>query len=153
VTILLKQDIRDMCIPNHLLAENEKKTFAPMITPFEQRRTHRTKEDTENKKILLASENIKHGYDIHVDFGDETIVPPKSFMIVKTIENFNMPHHITGIVFGKKYLMRMRLMCEVSFLASRWSGHVKIKIINMSRKPVRVKHIRKIARVVFFKNN
>jgi len=154
MTILTKSEIRNACIPHISLSKKDKDNFKPLVSPFEQRRASRDKEKHSRLNALLLDEDINYGYDLHADFGDSGfIIPPKSFVIVQTLEFFNIPKNINGIVYGKKGIRKLGLASNICFLNPRYNGQLKIKINNFHRYPIRLSGIKKISRAVFYRND
>jgi dCTP deaminase len=149
--------------------------FKPMISPYvaEQVRT------VDDKKVLSFGTS-SYGYDIrvankfkiftnigstvvdplnfkhenYVDFeGDVCIIPPNSFVLASTVETFNMPDDVTGIVVGKSTYARCGINCICTPLEAGWSGELVLEFANCTPLPVMLYAGQGCAQIFFLKGD
>jgi dCTP deaminase len=150
-------------------------TFKPMISPFvaDQVRT------MDNNRILSYGTS-SYGYDIrlankfkiftninstvvdplnfkhesYVDFeGDVCIIPPNSFVLGSTVEYFNVPEDVTGVVIGKSTYARCGVVCICTPLEAGWSGELVVEFANLSPLPVKLYAGHGCAQILWFKGD
>ena len=123
-------------LPSGLLADHEIEALCcadePMLTPFFN---HLVREENEKKVISYGLSS--YGYDLRLDNkfkiftnalctqvdpkafdkrafvefeGDVCVIPPNSFVLGSSIEKFNMPRDVTGIVLGKSTYARVGIV-------------------------------------------
>lgn len=89
-----------------------------------------------------------------VDFeGDVCIIPPNSFVLACTVEYFNMPLDVTGIVLGKSTYARCGCMCLATPLEAGWSGEIVLEFANTTPLPMKLYAGQGAAQVLFFKGD
>lgn len=89
-----------------------------------------------------------------VDFeGDVCIIPPNSFVLASTMEYFNMPADVSGIVLGKSTYARCGCSCLATPLEAGWSGEVVLEFANTTPLPMKLYANQGAAQVVFFKGD
>jgi dCTP deaminase len=89
-----------------------------------------------------------------VDFkGKECIIPPNSFALGKSVEHFNIPRNILGIVLGKSTYARAGIIVNVTPLEPGWRGFVTIEISNTTPLPVKIYANEGIAQVLFLESD
>lgn len=81
--------------------------------------------------------------------GKYGIIPPNSYMLGHTIEYFNMPDNLYGVVLGKSTYARSGLIINPTLIKNSWSGNLVIEIANASTLPVKVYVNEGIASCVF----
>jgi dCTP deaminase len=86
-----------------------------------------------------------------VDYkGDICIIPPKSFVLARTIEYFRIPRKVLTICLGKSTYARCGLIVNVTPFEPEWEGHVTLEISNTTPLPARIYANEGIAQVLFF---
>lgn len=83
--------------------------------------------------------------------GDSCLIPPNSFCLGKSLEKFDMPENVFGIVVGKSTYARCGIIVNMTPLEPGWKGYLTIEISNTTPLPARVYANEGIAQVVFFK--
>ena len=81
--------------------------------------------------------------------GEDIIIPPRSFILGKTIEKFKIPRDVIGICTGKSTYARCGVLVNVTPLEPEWEGTITISIANVSGKPVKVYPGEGILQVIF----
>lgn len=88
-----------------------------------------------------------------IDFeGDECIIPPNSFALGVSVEEFRIPREVLAICVGKSTYARCGIVVNVTPLEPEWRGKVTIEISNTTPNPARIYSNEGIAQVVFFKS-
>ena len=86
-----------------------------------------------------------------VDFvGDVCIIPPNSFALARSVEWFNIPANVLGLVLGKSTYARCGIVTNFTPLEPGWQGHVTIEISNTTPLPAKIYANEGIAQVLFF---
>ena len=83
--------------------------------------------------------------------GKSCLIPPNSFCLGKSLEHFEMPDDVFGIVIGKSTYARCGIIVNMTPLEPGWRGFLTIEISNTTPLPARVYANEGIAQVVFFK--
>lgn len=81
--------------------------------------------------------------------GDVCIIPPKSFLLARSVEYFKIPRDVVVICFGKSTYARCGVVVNVTPLEPEWEGHVTISISNTSSSPVKIYSNEGIAQLLF----
>lgn len=172
MTILSDKQIKDLCMGSSFYDEDKKQL--PMISPYNP---SQTRIDDKGNRILSWGQS-SYGYDVrvsnkfklftnlnttvidplafdnknYVDFeGDYVIIPPNSFILASTIEYFNMPADVTGIVLGKSTLARCGCSCLATPLEAGWSGELVLEFANTTPLPMKFYANQGAAQILFFK--
>ncbi len=120
------------------------------------------------------------GYDIRIDdefriftdvhsteidpknFNDEAFVtvekktvtiPPNSFLLGKSLEEFHMPDDLFGLVVGKSTYARCGIIVNMTPIEPGWRGYLTIEVSNTTPLPAKIYAGEGIAQVVFFRGN
>lgn len=93
-----------------------------------------------------ASNGIWHFFE-----GDVCYIPPNSFALGKSIEVFDIPHDILGLVVGKSTYARCGLIANITPMEPGWGGDLTIEISNTTPLPAKVYANEGIAQVLFFR--
>lgn len=90
---------------------------------------------------------------IRVEKPTHFILYPKTFVLGKAIEQFNLPNNITAIAFTKSSYARIGVFCNITTIDAGFKGDLVIEIANLGANPV-VLHVGYgIAEVLFFKHD
>lgn len=133
---------------------------APLIAPFNDR-----KEIIFNEFRTVEGRQVPHqlkmtygvgpaGYDVRVEF-DETgeknsiIVPPGGFVLAATMERFQMPVHLIGMVADKSSWARRGIAVQHTVIEPGWCGYLTLEISNHSSHAVRIERGMPIAQIIF----
>jgi dCTP deaminase len=153
--LLVDWQIRDLCYPLDAMQE-------PMIDPFTESvsgggvvsygLTHA------GYDIRLANEFLifKNSYNEVIDprlFMDENykarifdkitqdyqfIIPPHSYVLVRSLEYLRIPRTLKARCVGKSTWARCGLICNTTPLEPSWHGHLMIELGNVSPCPIRL---------------
>lgn len=89
-----------------------------------------------------------------VEQTDEScLIPPNSFCLGKSLEQFDMPEDLFGIVIGKSTYARCGIIVNMTPIEPGWRGYLTIEISNTTPLPARVYADEGIAQVVFLRGN
>lgn len=90
--------------------------------------------------------------DAFVRVKDEScLIPPNSFCLAKSMEKFDMPDNLFGLVVGKSTYARCGIIVNMTPVEPGWSGYLTIEISNTTPLPARIYAEEGIAQVVFFR--
>ena len=89
-----------------------------------------------------------------VDYkGDVCIIPPNSFALSNTVENFRIPRNVYGICIGKSTYARCGIIINVTGFDAEWEGNATLEISNTTPLPCRIYANEGIAQVLFFESD
>lgn len=94
--------------------------------------------------------------DLHLlkDYrGPDCLIPPNGFVLGCSIERFNMPSNVTGVVLGKSTYARCGIIVNCTPLEAGWRGILTIEISNTSSLPALIYAHEGIAQVLFFQGD
>ncbi len=80
---------------------------------------------------------------------DTCIIPPRSFVLARSLEYFRIPRDILTICAGKSSYARCGVFVNVTPFEPEWEGFVTMSIANLGPHPVRIHAGEGIAQVVF----
>ena len=94
------------------------------------------------------------GYDVRVEFDDKGQydshrLNPGEFMLASTIERFDMPDFLLGIVHDKSSWARRGLAVQNTVIEPGWSGYLTLELTNHSPSYIIIKRGMPIAQIVF----
>jgi len=90
--------------------------------------------------------------DSFVEIRDEScLIPPNSFCLGKSVEKFNMPADLFGLVIGKSTYARCGIIVNMTPIEPGWRGYLTIEISNTTPLPARIYSQEGIAQVNFFR--
>src|SRR6195256_3981632 len=103
--------------------------------------------------VLSAIVDPKHFDDrSFVKFdGDVCIVPPNSFALARSVEDFRIPRNVLTICVGKSTYARCGIITNVTPFEPEWEGFVTLEISNTTPLPARIYANEGIAQVLFFR--
>lgn len=87
------------------------------------------------------------GYDIRVR--EELRVHPGKFVLGSSLECFNMPEHILGVVHDKSTWARQGIALQNTVIEPGWHGFLTMEISNHSDKTITILEGSPIAQVIF----
>lgn len=107
------------------------------ITPFFER----------TKSCGLTFGVSPAGYDIRID--QEFCLSPNQFVLASSIEHFNMPTNVIGIVHDKSTWARRGLCVQNTVIEPGWRGYLTLELTNHSSHGIFICQGSPIAQVVF----
>ncbi len=81
------------------------------------------------------------------------ILPPRSFVLARSLEYFRIPREVIALCFGKSTYARCGVILNVTPLEPEWEGHITMSISNTSPFPVVLHPNEGIAQVVFIESD
>lgn len=100
----------------------------PMIDPFVQRTVH-----PYGMSYGLSS----CGYDVRAKvLGVSEFIKPGGFLLISTIERFNLPDDVAGFVMDKSTWARQGIALQNTILEPGWCGHITLEVSNHGDKNV-----------------
>ncbi len=89
-----------------------------------------------------------------VDYrGPHCVIPPNSFVLARSVENFNIPRQVLAICLGKSTFARCGIIVNVTPLEPCWTGHLTIEISNTTPLPAKVYSEEGIAQLLFLESD
>lgn len=88
--------------------------------------------------------------EITADYVD---IPPNSFALAETLEEFTIPRDVLAICLGKSTYARCGIIVNVTPLEPEWKGRVTVEISNTTPVPARVYAGEGIMQVLFVRGN
>ena len=88
------------------------------------------------------------GYDIRIK-QDVVLHPLRRFALASTIERFQMPSDLVGVVHDKSTWARRRLSVFNTVIESGWEGFLTLELVYHGWKPLRIAAGSGIAQVLF----
>lgn len=127
---LSAQSIREWC-------QNRK----PMIEPFHERTAFK------GKTFGLSAA----GYDVRVEFsaGNALYLAAGAFTLASTIERFQMPRNLMGVVHDKSSWVRRGICVQNTIIEPGWEGYLTLELTNHSDQDIILQAGMPIAQVVF----
>jgi dCTP deaminase len=127
--ILSAQTIRQWCL--HV---------RPMISPFIERTV------TRGKTFGLSAA----GYDVRIDLTPRVrLLMPGEFILASTIEHFELPALILGVVHDKSSWARRGLSVFNTIIEPGWRGYLTLELANHGHEEITLSHEDPIAQIVF----
>lgn len=77
-------------------------------------------------------------------------IPARTFALGSTVESFELPNNITGLVFPKSTYARCGLICYQTILEAGWAGQLTLEFFNPLDVPIRIWAKGGIAQILFF---
>ena len=71
-------------------------------------------------------------------------------LLGSTVESFELPNNITGLVFPKSTYARCGLICYQTILEAGWAGQLTLEFFNPLDVPIRIWAKGGIAQILFF---
>lgn len=165
--ILNDEEIRELCV----VPARETTHRSPMITPFVER----------CEEGVISYGVSSYGYDIRAGYewklftnmqtaivdpkkpseksfvncmplhGDTVIIPPNSYALTSSVEEFHMPPDVMAICLGKSTYARVGISINCTPLEPGWKGYLTIEVANCTPCPVMVYPGEGIAQLIFFR--
>ena len=82
---------------------------------------------------------------------DHVVIPPNSFALCETVEEFAIPRDVLAICVGKSTYARCGIIVNVTPLEPEWRGKITIEISNTTPLPAKIYANEGIAQLVFLK--
>lgn len=148
--VLSRLEVRNLSIPKLDITPEEKEKFKPLLSPFEERRKHRSESD---RKAILSSGNHANSFDINITTSSEgIIIPPSSFIVVKSIESINCTKDIKGIFTNRPRIGIMGAYADSIDIPYNYVGQLNIKVYNIKSSPIVLLGFYKVGKILFTTN-
>lgn len=118
---------------------------------FDIRAGNKFKIFTNINNAIIDPKNFDSNSFIEKESDDGVIIPPNSFALLHSVEKFNMPENVMGIIYNKSSWARCGLIVNTSILEPQWRGTVTLELSNTTPSPARIYPNEGIAQVVFFR--
>lgn len=82
--------------------------------------------------------------------GKSFVLPPYGYALGVSVEEFNMPHDVTGVCKGKSTYARIGLIVNITPLEAGWAGYLTLEMFNATPYESRVYAEEGIAQIIFF---
>lgn len=82
--------------------------------------------------------------------GDHVLIPPNSFALGYSVERFQIPRNVIGIVVGKSTYARCGIIVHCTPMEPSWRGHLTIEISNTTPLPAKVYAGEGLCQCLFF---
>ena len=87
------------------------------------------------------------GYDVRTATG--WTLMPGEFVLLATVERFNMPRRLLGVVHDKSTWARLGIAVQNTVIEPGWRGFLTLELTNHSRRAWHIKVGSPIAQIVF----
>ncbi len=110
-------------------------------------------EPYDEASIETAHINLHLGETDLVFEGDTVSLPPKAFVLARTLEKVTLPSHICGLVEGRAKLAQMGLSVEQSskFVEPNTANTLTLEMFNASDEPIQLTIGQKIAKLILLR--
>ena len=81
------------------------------------------------------------------------IIPPNSFVLARTVENFKIPKDVLVVCLGKSTYARCGIIVNVTPLEPGWEGYVTLEFSNTTPLPAKIYANEGVAQFIFLKGN
>lgn len=78
------------------------------------------------------------------------LLPPQGYLLGVSVERFQIPEDILGLVIGKSTYARAGVLVNCTPMEPGWSGYLTIEIANLTPLPVRIYPGEGIAQALFY---
>ena len=85
--------------------------------------------------------------------GKESIIPPNSFALARTMEYSKIPENVLVICLGKSTYARCGIIVNVTPLEPGWEGHVTLEFSNTTPLPAKIYANEGAAQFIFLKGS
>lgn len=83
--------------------------------------------------------------------GPDCLIPPRGYVLARSLERFHMPEDVAGVVWGKSTYARCGIIVNVTPLEPGWKGVLTLEISNSCELPALIYAGEGIAQVLFSK--
>lgn len=87
------------------------------------------------------------GYDVRID--QDVTLTPGGFSLASTMERFEMPTDLLGIVHDKSTWARLGLSAFNTVIEPGWAGYLTLELANHSAQTIEIKRGTPIAQIIF----
>jgi len=87
------------------------------------------------------------GYDVRID--QDLTLDPGEFALASTLELFDMPNMLLGIVHDKSTWARLGLAVQNTVIEPGWKGFLTLELTNHGKNQLQIKQGSPIAQIIF----
>lgn len=87
------------------------------------------------------------GYDVRID--QKIVLPPGGFSLASTLEHFDIPLDVLGIVHDKSTWARLGLAAQNTVIEPGWKGYLTLELTNHSKEEIVIDDGTAIAQIIF----
>jgi dCTP deaminase len=87
------------------------------------------------------------GYDVRID--QKVSLAPGGFTLASTVERFQMPNYLVGLVKDKSTWARLGICVQNTVIEPGWSGYLTLELTNHSAIPITIEQGSPIAQILF----
>lgn len=115
--------------------------------------------DFKNIDDFLAANSIdpkapnEKQWEVYHDSWDPVVIPPFSHILGVSLEKWNMPLDVMGLVIGKSTYARCGIIINVTPMEPGWKGNLTLEIENVSGLPVKMYPGEGVAQVLFLRGD
>lgn len=84
---------------------------------------------------------------------DKIIIPPNSYCLAETVEHFEMPEDVIGVIYGKSTYARCGIALNCTIIEPGWRGKITIEVANQTPLPAAIHANMGLGQIVFFAGN
>lgn len=81
------------------------------------------------------------------------LLPPHSYALGVTIEQFNIPRNVTAIALGKSTYARCGIVVNTTPVEAAWRGRLVVELYNAANLPVRLFAEEGFVQILFFESD
>ena len=102
---------------------------------------------------VVDPKNFTENSFVTINTEDKCTIPPNSFALARTVEQFKIPSDVSVLCVGKSTYARCGIIVNVTPLEAGWAGYVTIEISNTTPLPAVIYANEGICQFLFFKNH
>jgi dCTP deaminase len=84
---------------------------------------------------------------------DSCVIPPNSFALAESLEEFEMPKDVMAIALGKSTYARCGIVPHITPLEPGWRGKLTIEVSNTTPLPARIHALEGFCQLLFFRTD
>jgi len=107
---------------------------------------------TNINSVIVDPKDFDHQSFIDIE-ADVCIIPPNSFALARTVENFKIPRSVLTVCLGKSTYARCGIIVNVTPLEPEWEGHVTLEFSNTTTLPAKIYANEGVAQMLFFESD
>lgn len=107
---------------------------------------------TNINSVIVDPKDFDHQSFVDIE-ADVCIIPPNSFALARTVENFKIPRSVLTVCLGKSTYARCGIIVNVTPLEPEWEGHVTLEFSNTTTLPAKIYANEGVAQMLFFESD
>lgn len=85
--------------------------------------------------------------------GEVCIIPPNSFALGHSLEQFRIPRNVLAVCLGKSTYARCGIIVNITPLEPEWEGQITIEFSNTTPLPAKIYSGEGVAQLLFLESN